>query len=735
MALKDKDLLCCFALGAIAAEAICDRLPGKASSMSINQLTHTVLSFGPFEADLQTQELKRQGVRLRLPGQSFQILAMLVQRPGQLISREELHQALWPSDTFVDFEKGINAAINRLREALGDSAENPQYVETLPRRGYRFIADVTGGAPPVETKIEEVPRASVRSKRRHRHRAVLLVSLGAVIVAGGLVALWKGVFQTSSAPKVLRFTQLTSDGQAKAGSLATDGGRVYFNEVLPGPRNIVAEVSIHGGEAVPMALQLRQPMVLDVSEDGAELLIANEEGNGFSLWVQPVAGGSPRRVGTALAHDARFGPGSASVIYGSKDEVYSTNRDGSSSRKLLTAGQVAFAFQYSPDARVFRFTIFDLQTDDMSIMESTADGSKFQKKFQGCCGRWTSDGRYFVFQNRHNGKLDFWALPEEKRFRWMKADNKPIQLTAGPLDFQYPMPSKDNRQIFAIGTVNRAEMVRYDQHSRQFLPYLSGISAEGLAFSRDRQCVAYTSFPGGTLWRSKVDGTERRQLTFPPLRVFSPRWSPDGQQIAFSADLPSVPRNVYVISSEGGTPKRLLASEQSQVDANWSPDGSLLVFGTLFVPNAPIYTLDLRSQSVSAVAGSNGLYGPQWSPDGKFIAAMTSRGPGKLMLFDVSAQKWSEVFGSQVGFPTWSRDGKDIYFQYLRKQRDRGAYESIARLRLSDRKIEDIVDVKDVGRVTTGTFVGWFGLGPDDSPLFAKDISTQEIYALEMAWP
>jgi Tol biopolymer transport system component len=219
------------------------------------------------------------------------------------------------------------------------------------------------------------------------------------------------------------------------------------------------------------------------------------------------------------------------------------------------------------------------------------------------------------------------------------------------------------------------------------------------------------------------------------LRVFSPQWSPDGQQIAFGADLPSVPRNVYVISSEGGTPKRLLASEQSQVDANWSPDGSLLVFGTLFVPNAPIYTLDLRSQSVSAVVGSNGLYGPQWSPDGKFIAAMTSRGPGKLMLFDVSAQKWSEVFGSQVGFPTWSRDGKDIYFQYLRKQRDRGAYESIARLRLSDRKIEDIVDVKDVGRVTTGTFVGWFGLGPDDSPLFAKDISTQEIYALEMAWP
>src|SRR5215468_8418891 len=97
-------------------------------------------TFGPFEVDLEAQELKKQGVRLRLPGQSFQILAMLVQRHAQLVPREELQELLWPSDTFVDFEKGINAAINRLREALGDSADNPRYVETLPRRGYRFIA-------------------------------------------------------------------------------------------------------------------------------------------------------------------------------------------------------------------------------------------------------------------------------------------------------------------------------------------------------------------------------------------------------------------------------------------------------------------------------------------------------------------------------------------------------------------------------------------------------------------
>jgi DNA-binding winged helix-turn-helix (wHTH) protein/WD40 repeat protein len=723
---------------------------------TFGSLRRSSVRFDSFRVDLSSGELFRSGVRVPIQDQPLQVLRLLLEAEGKVVTREQLRSALWPEDTFVDFEHGVNTAVKKLRQALEDSAERPKFVETLPKVGYRFIvpvewvADASGKSPllrvvpiappgPIPRSVppfrnwtlKSVLGGSLRTKRTHG--ALVLLSLGALIVVGGAVALWKGVSQTARAPKVLRFTQLTNDGQAKVGPLATDGSRVYFNEVLPGSRTIVAQVSIHGGEAVPIALQIRQPMVLDASQDGTELLIGNEEGNGFSLWVQPVAGGSPERVGTDLAHDAGFGPGAASVIYGSKKDVYSTNRDGSSSRKLLTAGHAAFAFQYSPDARVFRFSIFNLQVDDMSIMESTAEGSKFQKMFQGCCGRWTSDGRYYVFQNRHNGKLDLWALPEEKRFRWWKAENEPIQLTAGPMDFQYPEPGKDNRQIFAIGTVRRAELVRYDQHSGQFLPYLSGISAEGLASSRDGQWVAYTSFPEGTLWRSKVDGTERRQLTFPPLRVFWPRWSPDGQQIAFSADLPGVARNVYLISSEGGTPKRVLASEQSQANASWSPDGNLLLFGTLFVPKAPIYTLDLRSQSVSAVAGSDGLFGPQWSPDGKFIAATTGV-PGKLMLYDVSAQKWTEAFGSQVVYPTWSRDGKYIYFRHFRKQRDRGV-ESIARLRLSDRKIEDIVDVKGVGRVTMGTFVAWFGLGPDDSPLLARDIGTWEIYALDMEWP
>jgi DNA-binding winged helix-turn-helix (wHTH) protein/Tol biopolymer transport system component len=715
------------------------------------------IRFGAFEVDAQSGELRRAGKKVKLQEQPFQVLLVLLERPGEVLTREELTKRLWSDETYVDFERGLNKAITRLRDALGDSAENPRYVETLPRRGYRFIAAVTNGAHGASAgagdtdgvgrlnavagalaTLVEIPREeiSIAESRNRGLKVALVAGVVAIILVAGVAATWKWTTRSVAAPKVLRFRPLTNDGQAKKGPLATDGPRVYFNETLPGPRNVILQVSIRGGEAARLAIQLKQPTVMDASGDGTELLLANGEADGDSLWVQPVSSGSPRRVGTILAHDAAFGPDGGSVIYGRGTDVYSIDLDGNGLRKLFDAGHVAFAFRHSPDARAFRFTVFDLQRDEMSIMESNAEGSRLRQVLKGCCGRWTADGRYFVFQSRNEGRLDFWSVPAKTAFPWSARKAEPTRLTAGPLEYQYPLPSRDGKTIFALGTTHRAELIRYDQHSRQFAPFLAGISAEGVAFSRDGQWVAYTSFPDGDLWRSKTDGSEKRQLTFRPLRVFSPRWSPDGQQIAFSADVPGSLRSVYLVSSEGGTSKRLLASEQSQSDVNWSPDGNRLVFGSLFVPNAPIYMFDLKTQSVSSVGGSQGFHNPQWSPDGNAIAAMANGEPGKLMLFDVASEKWSEAVGFPVSYPTWSHDGKHIYFRYSSNEEEQqGARERIGRLRLADANIANVVDLKDVGRVTTGTFVDWFGLGPDDSPLFARDMSSQEIYAIEVEWP
>ena len=713
--------------------------------MATEQSKQGLLQFEEFEVDLRTQELRKQGVRMSLPGQSYQILELLLLKPGQLITREQLQQSLWPSNTFVDFDHGINAAVNRLRDALGDTADNPRYVETLSRRGYRFIAPIirVDGATEVKadepgTKADPAPKTDPVPKinKVGRRRVWALASAGAILALFTGVASWQRAVSRPAVPRVLRFTQLTNDGQVKSGPLGTDGLRIYFNEVLPGPRNIVAQVSIHGGETLQHAVPLVQPAIWDVSEDGTELLLGNDEGDGHSLWIVSVTGSSPRQVGTAIAHDGRFGPG-ASVVYGRGDSIYSTRYDGTETRKLLNAGKVAFAFQYSPDAQVLRFSTFDVQLDDMAQMEMNKDGSRVAKILQGCCGRWTGDGRYFVYQDRPDARVDLWALHEKRQSWGWKRENHPIQLTAGPLSFMDPLPSRENKRVYAIGLLRRAELVRYDQRSQGFATYLSGISAEGVSFSKDGQWVAYASFPDGTLWRSKADGSDRQQLTFAPMRVSSPHWSPDGTQIAFSADLPSAARNVFTISRQGGTPRRVLASTESQADPTWSPDGNVLGFGTLFMPRSPVYMVDLRTQHVTTLPGSNSHYAPQWSPDGKYIAAIVvARGSsGNLTVFDVAAGKWTELAGFPVDCPVWSRDGKFVYFRHMRSEGNQRARESVSRIRVSDRKMEHVVDLEDLGRVTTGRFVAWFGLTPDGSVVVGRDMSAQEIYALDMEWP
>lgn len=698
-----------------------------------------IYRFGVFEFDAQTAELRKNGVKLKLQDQPSQVLRKLLQCSGEVVTREELRSILWPGDTFVDFENGLNTAVKRLRDTLGESADAPVFIETMARRGYRFIAPVITREETIEASLS--PDASgqriIRSASTFasykilRWRVVLLVALAiSIALISG-----KGLYRSQRPPRVLRFTRLTNDGQLKWWStLASDGSRIYFSEKLPDQRTLILQVPAKGGEAVPLPISLEHPIMHDLSRDGSELLVAAEHN---SLWVQPVTGGSARRVGTIVALDARFAADGTSIIYTdfNDHDVYSVNLDGSSPRKLFTVGGIPNSFQFSPDGRLLRFTVLDPVLDKMTIMEAALDGTGLREVQPGAWGRWTSDARFFIFQTRHADRLDLWALPEGKRFLRQKSVEQPIQLTAGPISFLQPLPSKDGKQIFAVGWSRQADVVRYDIHTNQFVPYFFGISAEGLAFSRDGQWVTYASYPDGTLWRCRVDGTERLQLTFPPLHVVLPRWSPDGKQIAFDAFVADTDMKwgIYLISSNGGTPQPILPSHEGQLSVNWLPDGNSVIFSSPGLANMPIYRFDLRTKSVSSLPGSNGLFSPRVSPDGRHVVAMTSARPFRLMLFDISTGKWTEVPGSGYGYASWSQDGKYVYF---REGGDFGPGPSrILRVRVSDRHVENVVDEKNVGRMTAGTMTPWLGLAPDDSPLFARDISTQEIYALDVDLP
>jgi WD40 repeat protein len=293
-----------------------------------------------------------------------------------------------------------------------------------------------------------------------------------------------------------------------------------------------------------------------------------------------------------------------------------------------------------------------------------------------------------------------------------------------------PLPSKDGKRLFVIGQTYRGELMRYDSKSVQFSPFLGGISAEYVAFSKDGQWVAYVSYPDGTLSRSRLDGSERLQLTYPPLYAVLPRWSPDGKKIIFFefALSPDRPARIYEVSPQGGSPRQLMPNDRSpQLDPNWSPDGSKIVYGgESNDATSAIRLLDVASRQVSNLPDSHGLFSPRWSPNGRYISAFSSDSK-RLVLFDFQTQKWTELAQGSLGWLNWSKDGQYVYvLDYM----GQGA---VIRIRVSNHKTEPVVNLKDF--VSAGRYGGSLVLAPDDSPLLLRDTGTQDIYALDWEEP
>ena len=308
-----------------------------------------------------------------------------------------------------------------------------------------------------------------------------------------------------------------------------------------------------------------------------------------------------------------------------------------------------------------------------------------------------------------------------------RASQEPVQLTFGPLNYYAPAPSQDGKKLFAVGELQRGELARYDMKTQQWGSYLSGISAEHLDFSRDGAWVVYVDYPEGSLWRIKVDGRERLQLTYPPMQSVLPCWSPDGKQIVFTAKVPGKPWKTYLISAEGGSPQQLTPEERTEIDPGWSPDGKTLVFGDSDAKT--ILLLNLSTRRISTLPGSEGLFSPRWSPDGRYIAATPLGSWDKLLLFDFTTQKWTELAKQRAAWPQWSRDGKYISF-FSFPDNDPALF----RVRIGDRKLERLASMKGFRQAWGGTGP-WIGWAPDDSPLALRDVGSQDIYALEWQTP
>jgi len=623
-----------------------------------------------------------------------------------------------------DTDSGRSAGVS---PAVGGPSRSPAEEsrgQSLPR-AQRWDARVTTGETP----------APQRTFARWRW---LAVAAAIVVIAAATLAYL--LSRPLPLPKVLGSVQITHDGRQKSG-MVTDGPRIYFGEQTASAAAFV-QVSSTGGETAPMSASIDLSAVqaiFDISPTRSELLVGRVWifGDG-QLSVLPILAGSPRRLGDIKAHDGTWSPDGQRILYANGSSLFVANNDGTGSRKLVTTAGTPQYPRWSPDGNVFRFTLSDPKDNSTSLWEASTDGTRLHPLLPGwnnppaeCCGNWTPDGRYFVFQSARNGRNDIWAI-REKWGLFQKATRQPVRLTAGPLDTSGPVPSTDGKRLFVIGAQLQGEVARYDSKSRQFAPFLPGLSAEGLDFSRDGKWVVYVTFPEGTLWRSKVDGSERLQLTYSSMVAGLPSWAPDGKRIAFVGIEQGRPMKIYIISADGGTPQQAIPGDQNEANPIWSPGETLLAFSD--VPWAAgsstvaVHVLDLRSQRVSTLPGSDGLFSPAWSPDGRYIVAQPVD-QQKLFLFDTKSQKWTQLVDLPAAYFSWSRDGKFVYFDVLTTNEP-----AIYRVRVADRKVERVVSMKGFRRAA-GQFGAWMGLAPGDSPLVLRDAGVQEIYALDVDLP
>ena len=700
------------------------------------------LRFGLFELDLVARELRKSGIRIKLQDQPFQILAMLLERPGEIVTREDLQKRLWPEDTFVDFDLSLNSAVKKLRQALSDDSENPRFIETLYRRGYRFIGPVNGISMPSPTRTDSagaVPATPASQMPRCYTRARYFRALPwAILVVLILVA--AGVFWStpSQPPRITGYTQLTHDGRFKGfRGLFADGERLYVEEIDL-DHFVISQVSISGGETAILSTPFLNAMVEDIAPNGSTILVRASEGTSVegSVWAYPLPAGSPRRLGDLAVDSAAWSPNASEILFSKGPGIFIAKSDGGNPRKLATVGGSVGSLRFSPDGQRIRFNVRDSKNDSRSLWELNRDGSALHPLLPGwnespqeCCGNWTPDGKYFLFQSFREGRQNIWALPE--RAHWFGGHTQPTQLTNGPLDFTLPASSRDGKKIFSVGVQPRAELVRYDAKTG-FVPYFRGMSAIGLAFSADGRWVAYISVPDQALWRSKADGSERLQLTdASEMRAALPRWSPDGKQIVFMGRTNNTNWRAYLVSPNGGVAQDLIPGSDAGFDPNWSPNGESIV---LSLHNARstsrgVSILDLKTKKVSDLPGAENLFSPRWSPDGKYIVAITTDSQ-KLMLFDRATARWMELANpTTIGYLSWSRDGQYLYFDTTLT--DDPAF---FRIRISDRKLERLVSLKGVRRFW-GELGQWTGLAPDDSPLLVRDTSSQEVYALDFQAP
>jgi Tol biopolymer transport system component/DNA-binding winged helix-turn-helix (wHTH) protein len=567
--------------------------------------------FGPFEVDLVAGELRRNGNKIRLQAQPAQVLAILLERPGEVFTREELQRRLWPSDTFVDFEHSLNTAIKKLRSALGDDAEAPRYIETLPKRGYRFIGPLHKEGGPVAAALPTKPATHWNSAWK------IGIGFAVLVLAFGIA--WRFRPATPTPSKISPL--VTVLGNINFPEFSPDGDRVVFTRAEPGETPVDLYVkSIPEGSLIKLTSTPGDYLIPRWSSDGRYIGFVDISADKAGIYIVPSLGGSVRRLLPLHPWNKGFdwSPDGKSLVYTDDESSQNLGRlhrvdlDTMQERTVPTGDFAASVPQYSPDGR---WIAFGIGWDPLAVIP--ADGGKpvrlstaedvFINGFS-----WTPDSEEIVYGSSRGGVDGLWRVS-------IREQNRSPVLQGGG---QFPtVAAVRNRLGYLalqpyVGSIFRLDLptpANPNAHPPTKLITSTQLD-EGPNISPDGKKIVFQSSRGSggsfEIWMADSDGSNQVQLTnFRSGLVGTARWSPDGKWISFGRE------GVYVMSVNGGVPRKL---DVCLGISSWSHDGKSIYCNGPPNTEQQIWNVPLEGGRARQVTHGGGFNAYEAS-DGKYV--------------------------------------------------------------------------------------------------------------------
>jgi Tol biopolymer transport system component/DNA-binding winged helix-turn-helix (wHTH) protein len=633
------------------------------------------IRFGPFDLDLTSGELRKGPTRLKVPHQSIEILKALLERPGELVTREELRQRLWPADTFVDFEHGVNAATRRLREALGDSADSPKFVETLPRRGYRFIgqseqigtpepgSDVRTVAPAPPQAVEPEP-VSKRIGRRTRQWLWPAIALGAVVIAAALSAALLIRFRQPAESSQPRVTRLTAyQGTEWAPTLSPDGSMVAFSWTGPTLSTHDIYVKVVGpGEPIPLTTHPARDDSPAWSPDGQRIAFLRwtaQTDRNVDVMLMPALGRAAEQLiasvpirptasplkRLAWSPDGHWLAIAGEVLPAEPHGIWLLSIDGRQPRRLTTSpasdlGDVSPAFSF--DGRHLAF-IRTGSTGTSAIhvlglsaeLEPVGDPVQVTDASPQILGvAWSPQDRAILFSAGSSfgqTRLHRIRLTPDRSRAASPVEVLPFGEQATTLSVShagrlvYAAQFRDSGLWRANITSGQPLIASrelpgstYDEHTPSYSP--------------DGHRIAFVSTRTGTeeLWIANVDGTDPRQVTFiGGAQCANPQWSPLGDDVILFNSRQHGPNELYLLHLKTGTQQRLTIDAFEDIEARWSRDGKWIYFGSTRTGRLEIWKMPAGGGEATQVTRNGGATAVE-GRDGFLYFAKSPRSPTAL---------------------------------------------------------------------------------------------------------